>query len=430
MDLEGFAKRMLRRGVPEERIVDELCIRICEIKDVSRERATEIAKAVVKESRTTLHGGYDPSGIRAWEAGVGCRGTGDLLIHQKIAEIIGAGGMVSPSNLDDAGVVRVDGKMIAVCVDGMHSRLSDYPFLAGFHAARASLRDIYVMGGKPVALFSDIHIADDGDVAKIFEYVAGISAVADASNVPYVTGSTLRIGGDMVIGDRMTGCVGAVGVCERVILKGGARVGDLILMTEGSGGGTVCTTALYHGREEVVRETLNLSFIKACDALHPLLDKISAMTDVTNGGIRGDMNDISSLAGVKIVLDEDRMRGLVNPRVLSMLEEVGVDWMGISIDSLVIFCREEHSQFVIDAVEGNGVKIDVIGRVEEGIGCELVTDHGRIPLERKFRESAYTPLKKVVGESSQMDMRELKNRIDEAFLRAVKKKEEVLRMLR
>ena len=43
-------------------------------------------------------------------------------------------------------------------------------------------------------------LADDGDVAKIFDYTAGITTVGEAMGVPLVTGSTLRIGGDMVLG--------------------------------------------------------------------------------------------------------------------------------------------------------------------------------------------------------------------------------------
>ena len=43
------------------------------------------------------------------------------------------------------------------------------------------------MGAPPVALFSDIHLADDGDVLKVFDYTAGIRAVADVMNVPFVT---------------------------------------------------------------------------------------------------------------------------------------------------------------------------------------------------------------------------------------------------
>ena len=110
----------------------------------------------------------------------------------------------------------------------------------------------------------------------------------------------------MVIGERMTGGVGAVGITSSLTSRNRAREGDLILMTEGAGGGTVSTTALYYEMHEVVEETINIRFLEACEALlqSDLHKKVHSMTDVTNGGIRGDAKEISKTAGVKLVFEE------------------------------------------------------------------------------------------------------------------------------
>lgn len=101
----------------------------------------------------------------------------------------------------------------------------------------------------------------------------------------------------MVIGDRLVSAVGAIGVIKEgePTARRNAEVGDVILMTEGSGGGTITTTALYYGWFDVIYETLNVDFIKACQNLirSGLIKKIHAMTDVTNGGLRGDAYEIS-----------------------------------------------------------------------------------------------------------------------------------------
>ena len=303
MDIEGYAKRGLRKGDPE--LVEKLTDRILEVKSISRESARRLSEAVILEAKTTLEIkdeviALQPCGVTMGEFGVGSRGRGDFYAHKKIAEVIGKTSAVCDSSqMDDSGVVKAGGQYVVVTVDGMHSRLSDFPFLAGFHCTRASLRDLYVMGAKPVALFSDIHIADDGDVAKIYDYTAGIGTVSELINVPLVTGSTLRIGGDMVIGDRMTGCVGAVGVAQDLTTRIQTSPGDVIMFSEGAGGGTVSTTALYYGMQDVVEKTLNVKFLEACEALleHNLIGKIHAMTDVTNGGIRGDAFEIANTAG-------------------------------------------------------------------------------------------------------------------------------------
>jgi hydrogenase expression/formation protein len=367
--------------------------------------------------------------------GVGSRGSGDFYVHEEIARIIGkTSAIVGSDQLDDSGVVRAKGELIVVTVDGMHSRLSDFPFLAGFHVTRASLRDIYVMGAQPVALFSDIHLADDGDVSKVFDYTAGIGAVADVMNVPLVTGSTLRVGGDVVIGDRLTGCVGAVGVAsdQGLTARINAREDDVILMTEGAGGGTITATALYNGCSDVVKQTLNLKFLHACDRLlrDGLVTKIHAMTDVTNGGIRGDAEEISKTAHVKLVLEEEKIRRLIDPTVLTMLDDLQIDYMGVSIDSLLIVAPAQLEAEIKSTLNGI-IKVDQVGHVESGSGAEALRDGKRVTITPKFRESAYTPVKKVVGEhADDQEIQQMRARVDLAAARALSKKEQMITYLR
>jgi len=430
VDLEEYAKRALKRGQKREDIENTLADRIQEIRQSSRESALRLSKAVVDEANFTVRD-EKKSGVTMGKFGVGSRGSGDFYIHEKIADIIGnTSAIIGSDQLDDSGVVKAYDKYIVITVDGMHSRLSDYPFLAGFHVTRASLRDIFVMGAAPLALFSDIHLADDGDVSKIFDYTAGISAVSEVTNVPLVTGSTLRIGGDMVLGERLTGCVGAVGIVEQEGLtpRINARVGDRILMSEGSGGGTIVATALYNGKHEIVTETLNVKFLKACDILIKtgLVKKVHAMTDVTNGGIRGDAEEISKTAGVKLVFEENKIRPLVNPKVLKMLDDLHIDYLGVSIDALLIIVSPSVAHEVKQALHGV-IKVDEIGWVEKGQGAELIVNGRRSEIMPKFRESAYTPVKMVIGDYVAVnEIETMRTQIDIAVQNSITKKKKMV----
>jgi hydrogenase expression/formation protein len=434
MDLEGFAKRGLRKDDPA--LEEKLIALIREVKDIPEPQAEALAKAVIQEAVATLTPKgevflLESVGVSMGDFGVGSRGSGDFYTHTKIAEVIGrTDAVVDSAQLDDSGVVKAGGQYIVVTVDGMHSRLSDYPFLAGFHVTRAALRDVYVMGARPVALLSDIHLADDGDVSKLFDHIAGIATVSELIGVPLITGSTLRIGGDMVIGDRLTGCVGAVGVSNRLTPRKDARPGDVIMMTEGAGGGTVCAAALYYGMHDVVEETLNIKFLTACEALLKKDLTIHAMTDVTNGGIRGDAKEIAYTAGVKLVFEEERMRSLVNPRVKKMLDSLEIDYLGVSIDALLIIAPREGSREIARTIEAAGVAVDEIGRVEEGMGAQLHIDGQVTDFSPRFRESAYTPIKKAVGQDASRDTEEMKRLVDQAAIRAVEKKRKFVDKIR
>jgi hydrogenase expression/formation protein len=438
MDVEGFVRRLMKEKVPVEEIRTRLSRRVQEIKKSSPEYARDFAEAVIEEVQSTggLEGDlftFVPAGVHMGEFGVGSRGKGDFYAHRKIAEIIGkTGAEIGVDQMDDAGVVRAKGQYIVCTVDGMHSRLSDFPFLAGFHATRATMRDVYVMGARPVMLFSDIHVADDGDVGKIFDYTAGVTAVGEAMGVPLVAGSTLRIGGDMVLGDRMTGCVGAVGVAEHLTPRKDVAPGDLLLMTEGAGGGTITAAALYSGHPEVVEHTINLSFLQACEALlaSPALSRVHAMTDVTNGGLRGDVHEMSTTARCRIVVEDRHLRSLVQPQVLALLDTLSIDYLGVSLDALLVSVPPEEASLVQEVLGKAGVRMEVIGHVEKGEPeAVLVVDGQERDFTPRFRESAYTPLKKVVDRTP-ADFEALKERVDRAAEEAKRKKERILHRLR
>ncbi len=428
MDLEHYTRDLLESGMPDEDVLSKL-------REVVNSEA--LAQALVMEIRSTMEIS-DPlikeiaehynSGVNARDASVGCRGVGDFFIHEAVAKVIGkTGAFIDSTSQDDGGVVRAFGKYIAVAVDGMHSRLSNYPFLGGFHATRAALRDVVVMGAEPIALFSDIHLANDGDVSKIFDYTAGICAVGELLDVPLVSGSTLRVGGDMVLGDRITGCIGAIGMGTQVTSRKGAKAGDVIMLTQGSGGGTITTTAIYNSCHEVVRETLNIDFLSAAIPLvkSANLERIHTLTDVTNGGIRGDAYHISRTAGVKIVLEYDSLRGSVNPVVLDMLDTLEIDFMGVSTDSLMVICEEGQADCITHFLQAHGASCQVVGRIDEGSGVYLRRDNKIKQIRPRFREAAYTPIKKAIGDTTPDDWEEMKGFITQAVKASQLKKERV-----
>ena len=237
----------------------------------------------------------------------------------------------------------------------------------------------------------------------------------------------------MVIGERMTGCVGAVGVASEIVTRADAKEGDVILMSEGAGGGTISTAALYNGEYEVVKETLNVKFLVACKALIEagITRRIHVMTDVTNGGIRGDAHEIAKVSSVKLVFDEARIRALVNTKVLEMLERHGIDYLGVSLDALLVICPEDVADEIKVIAADNGVRMDEIGRVESGEGAELVVDGEIRDFTPKFRESAYTPVKRAVGEAISKEAFEaMKRKVDSAVEKALYKRERLKAILR
>ncbi len=440
MDLEGYVRHRLDKA-PDEELSRLLADRIAEHKPIDDDEALGLARAVIEEVRISLAADGEeicrllPSGVAMGRFGVGSRGLGDMHAHRCLASVIGrTGAEVDAMDLDDAGVVRGAGGHVVITVDGMHSRLSEYPFLAGFHAARAALRDVWVMGARPLAMLADVHLADDGDVARIFDYTAGVAAVGEAAGVPLVTGSTLRIGGDLVLGERLTGCVGAVGEMreEHLAARAGLKPGDELLQTEGAGGGTISTAAIYGGFPGVIDETLDVDFLDACAHLStlPVWGRLHAMTDVTNGGLRGDVHEMAGTTGLGIVVHPERAVALTAPKVLEMLRKLEIDPLGVSVDALLVAGRPADLAEVGEALDGLGIRWDIVGEVRDEPGVVQLVDGREEPFAPKFRESPYTPVKKVVGERTPGDFDEMAARVTLAADRAAAKKQRVVERLR
>jgi len=451
VDIEGFVRRSIKEE-DEETVQKNLVNKILEFKDLNNEKAEKMASAVIEEVKNTLTIdsypdefmrdliNYTQSTVSMGDIGVGSRGAGDFFVHRKIAEIVSSSktsSYISPSAQDDGGVVKStvaeNDVYITTAVDGIHSRLSEYPFLGGFHVARATLRDVCVMGSNPVAMLSDLHLADDGDVGKLFDFTAGVCAVSELVDVPLVAGSTLRVGGDMVLGDRLVSAVGAVGISEYPpTARKRAEAGDVILLTEGSGGGTISTTAIYHGMFDVVQETMDISFIKASEAIFNagLLPEVHAMTDVTNGGLRGDAHEISQTTGLGLSFSEEKIRKMVNPKVLDMLEKLEIDPLGVSVDSLMIIAPEDLATKVKNVISNAGVKINEIGVVDNTGISKLIKEDGKEEeLKPLFREAAYTKIKKIVGDIEPEDFDLMKEKVQKAALESIKKKDKVVKSI-
>ena len=221
----------------------------------------------------------------------------------------------------------------------------------------------------------------------------------------------------------------AVGVCNRLLARRNIKVGDRILMTEGAGGGTITTTAIYSGNHDVIKETMNIKFLEACEIIlnSDYVDEIGAMCDVTNGGLRGDLYEINYEANCGVNIFEEKVQKLVNPIVLNMLKKVGVDYLGVSLDALLIYCSESVSDKIIADLERKSIKCDEIGYVDDSNQVFLTyKDKEKKEILPKFRESAYTKIKQEIGEDIPESIENMEKCIQKAALEALEKRKKII----
>ncbi len=153
------------------------------------------------------------------------------------------------------------------------------------------------------------------------------------------------------------------------------------------------------------------------------------MTDVTNGGLRGDAHELAETARARVVIEDENLRRLVDPVVLSLLDTLGIDYLGVSIDALLVVAPPAAAPGILGVVRDCGVPMEEVGRVEEGRPESVLLVDGREQdFTPRFRESAYTPVKKVVDRRVR-DFGTMKEGVDRAAAAAVAKKRRVLERL-
>jgi hydrogenase expression/formation protein len=120
----------------------------------------------------------------------------------------------------------------------------------------------------------------------------------------------------------------------------------------------------------------------------------------------------------------------VNKKVLAMLDKLEIDYLGVSLDALLIIAPPEYAQNIVDCVRQKGVAIDIVGNVVKGEGAELIVDGKSQDFTPRFRESAYTPIKKLVGEKTPRNFDAMKQAVDNAAEEAVEKKKRVVERIK
>jgi len=395
MDVEDLVAFLIKRGIDKDQVKLLVAFLASLRKGLDKESSLNLSEGIVEDVSQALSSlrEFKPRelGVKAGEGGLGSRGYGDQRIHDVLTTLSSPGDAYT---VDD----------LVLAADGFHSRLSQVPLLMGFHASRASMRDVMVSGGLPIAVLIDVHVADDTDVSYVIDVSIGSKVAAEGCGAKFAGGSTLRIGGDLVWGSRVTGGSFAVGRRVREWSRFSGKPGDVLCATVGKGGGTITAIALSYNMDDLARLTVNLDF---CEEIREVfkLDYVRGAFDWTNGGILLDAYEISQASGVRVDLSESVYEA-VHPLLRRRLEELGLDPLAISVDSIV-FIGSKCPPRTIE-----------IGKISEGKGVYL---EGR-PLELGFREAPYTRSKRAV-ESIRKEVKK------EELIEYLREREEMLRSM-
>jgi selenide,water dikinase len=205
-------------------------------------------------------------------------------------------GLAAP---DDALVWKLDDERALVHTADFFPPVVDDPYAFGAIAAANALSDVYAMGGAPLFAINLVGFPDDMDRGILSEILrGGAEKVKEAGAV--VAGGHTTSDKEPKYGLAVTGMVHP----GRILSKGGARVGDVLLLTKPLGAGILTTAGKKQQASAVDMDAAISSMARLSDRASQLLREahpnVHALTDITGYSLIGHAHEMAHLSKVTL----------------------------------------------------------------------------------------------------------------------------------
>jgi selenide, water dikinase len=196
---------------------------------------------------------------------------------------------------DDAAIWRLDEQRALVATTDFFTPVVDDAYDYGAIAAANALSDVYAMGGKPFLALNIAALPPDLPAELIVDILRGGAETARQAGVVIAGGHTVQ-DKEPKYGLVVIGFVNP----QRLLTKGGARPGDVLVLSKPLGFGTV-TTALKRGQaqaQDVLEVTRWMTRLNKTAAELAVELGLSGGTDITGYSLLGHAWEMAEASGV------------------------------------------------------------------------------------------------------------------------------------
>lgn len=263
---------------------------------------------------------------------------------------------------DDCAVIRISKKKyllitIDMLLEDIDFKLKEAtPYQIGWKSLACGLSDIASMGGTAKYAVISLGLPGKLSVEFVDELYRGIKALAKKFDVEIIGGDT-NSSKKFVIDVAVLGFVGP----DKVVLRSGARSGDIIYVTGTLGGS-------YKSKR-------HLTFTPRLKEARYLVNnfKITSMIDISDG-LSTDLNHIAKESGVGACVYEELIPVSKDAKGVNAALNEGEDF-----ELLFTMPLREARRLARKDPELNGVMISQIGEIlDKKIGVKIITPDGKV----------------------------------------------------
>jgi hydrogenase maturation factor len=280
--------------------------------------------------------------------------------------------IVGPRVGEDAAVLDMGDRYLVATADPITFATDE----AGWYALHVNANDLAVRGARPLWFLATVLLPEGGATETAVERLfADVGEACAELGVALIGGHTeVTAGLPRAI---VSGCMLGEVAKDRLVTTGGARPGDILLLTKGVPLEGAAIMAREHAAEaarrgvaaDVVKRARDflrrpgISVVPearaACEAA-----RVHAMHDPTEGGVATACWELAQAADVGLRVDRERVPVLREGRVLC--EAFGLDPLGtIASGSLLLAVDAADVERVTAACRSAGVDCTAIGRVTD-----------------------------------------------------------------
>ena len=207
--------------------------------------------------------------------------------------------LVGLSGADDAAVYRLNDQQAIVSTVDFFPPVVDEPYAFGAIAAANALSDVYAMGGEPLFAINLAAFPENLELAILSEILrGGADKVREAGAV--IAGGHTVTDKEPKYGLAVTGVIDP----KRIVTKGGAQPGDVLILTKPLGTGVI-TTALKREQAElgeVKAAVQSMTRLSRAAAQAAQTVGVHAMTDVTGYSLVGHAHEMAHLSNADFTI--------------------------------------------------------------------------------------------------------------------------------
>ncbi len=268
---------------------------------------------------------------------------------------------------DDAAILESLSAPIVTCdalVEQIHFRL-DWTTLRdlGWKAMAVNISDIAAMGGTPVAAFVALALPQDFAVEQIEELYAGMEEAAAAFAFTIAGGDTTKSPGPMLLS------ITLIGNATQPVLRSGAQIGDILLVTRTLGDAAAALVALEKGLavpdELLWRHHKPMPRLREMHTALTIENAVHAALDLSDG-LAGDAAHIARASNVTLEIETAALPISASCRAIAATMQKNVfDWAlaGGEDYELLLCVAPCKADAVRAAIENGGTPCTIIGRV-------------------------------------------------------------------